>query len=332
MNGERGLRICCVALLTLVPTEGFASIVWRSLPSLVHDCPTIVKGTIAIHDDAIILDVEKTFKGEEHQRLRVRYRSWFEVADPQLENGEAVLLFLYTPDPNVDKVLFFDPPILEEGAMYLFGLGDQAKWPRVYPKEPDKHKPPHHYPALQDIASLADIEDVVEKLLEIENTPNLPDKVRICTEYIRSESRLLQYTGMQYALQSLLWARPFGAPRETVSLETSRERFAIRRQLSREVLSLSLLDSNEPSLRAKAAQFLRYAPLSEAMPRLISRITDDDPHVRTAVRVTLRTFARELDVTDAFAQSISADDSLDQCRLVQQQWLNWWENNRVRLK
>jgi hypothetical protein len=325
------LRICVFVSLTLSSSKSFASIVWHTLPQLVHDSPTIVTGNITIQDQRIILNIEKTLKGQEHRQLRILYHHWFDVPDPQFKNGENVLLFLYIPDPNKERLMFPNTPNPKEGEMYLFGLGDQAKWPRVYPEKVDRHKPPRHYPKLQDNASLRDIEDVVERLLEIENAPNLDEKVKLCTEYIRSSNRLLQLTALQYAMWGHLWAPPPGEPRGRIPKEISRKRFNIRRNLSGEVLSLSLVDSNEPSIRAESIRFLRYASPSQAMPNLIRRITDEDRLVRSVTSTVLNTLSMDLKITGSFVK-YRPDEPPEHLRSIQHQWNDWWQNNKDRLK
>lgn len=333
MNGKNPLRMCVFVFLMLTSAQSQASVHYRSLPQLVHDAPTIVRGSITIQDEKIILNVEKTLKGQEHLRLRVLYLHWFDVPDPRFKNGEDVLLFLHIPDLKSDfaRMAFPDAPEPKKGEMYLLGLGDQAKWPRSYPEKPKKHEYYHHFPRLQDNASLDAIQNVVEKLLEIENEPNLDEKVKLCTKYIRSPNRLLQFTAMQYAVWDYLWAPPPGKPGGSVPTEVARERFNILRNLSDEVLSLSLVDSNEPSLRAESIRLLRYALPKKAMPHLISRITDEDKLVRSATRTTLNTMAYELKITGPFVK-YKHDDHADRLKSVQQQWSDWWRENRDRVK
>ena len=181
MNGKGLLTMCAFVFLPLIPANSEADIIWRSLPQLVHDAPTIVTGNITIKGEKIILNVEKTLKGQEHRQLRVFYLHWFEVPDPRFRNGERVLLFLYIPDLKGEfaRLAFPDAPEPKKGEMYLLGLGDQAKWRRSYPEKPEKHEFYHHFPRLQDKASLDAIQNVVEKLLKLENEPNLDEKVKM---------------------------------------------------------------------------------------------------------------------------------------------------------
>ena len=333
MNGNSLLRMCVFVFLPLIPAKSEATINYRSLPQLVHDAPTIVTGNITIRGEKIILNVEKTLKGQQHHQLRVFYLHWFEVPDPRFRNGERVLLFLHIPDLKSDfaRMAFPDAPEPKKGEMYLLGLGDQAKWPRSYPEKPKKHVHYHHFPRLQDNASLDDIQDVVERLLKIENEPNLDEKVKLCIEHIRSPNRLLQFTVMECAVRGGLWAPPPGKPGGRVPNEVADKRRDVLRNLSREVLTLSLVDSNEPSLRAESVRFLRYALPKKAMPHLISRITDEDLIVRRETRTALNMQADWLNITGPFVK-YKHDDHPDRLISVRQQWMNWWQQNKDRIR
>lgn len=330
MNSKTRM-LCGTIILSLVSREGLAAIVQLGLPQLVHEAPMIVKGSISMHEGEVFIDVEKTLKGREHQRLQVRYSPWFEVSDPRFEDGEAVLLFL-TPSPEPMSLLRSpDLPGPREGEMYLLGFGDQAKWPRVYPEQPEEHKSQIRYSKLLEAASLDDIEGIVAKLLLIEEASAVDDKVAICISYLRIPEPSLQCTIMRYVEFGLLWPRSPEEPSPQISHEQSRMRLSVRRQFSREVLERSLQDANEPDLRRQAVSALRYAHFTEAIPQLIERITDDDSRVQTRARGVLRTLARELHMTDAFATSVD-NDSPEHLRTVQQQWQDWWQNNRARLQ
>jgi len=329
MNQRNLLRIYVFIFVTIFSKVSFATIERYTLPELVHKAPTIVKGTISIQNNKITINVEKTLKGQEHRRLIVLYQHWFEVPDPQFKNGENVLLFLYTPDPNKYILPFVNIPKPKKEEMYLFGLGDQAKWPRVYPEKPDRQHVYHHYPKLQDNASLNDIQEVVEKLLRIENTADLDEKVKLCTEYIRSSNPLLQFTALQYAIWGHLWSPPPGEPHGIIPNEVAERRINILRGLSDEVLALSLVDSNEPSIRAEAIRFLRYAYPGVAMPNLIRKITDDDSLVRSATRTVLGTMASELKIKGGFINYRYADPP-EKLKSIQQQWNDWWQQEKQR--
>jgi hypothetical protein len=324
-------RICLLIFLSLLHSNSYGSIVWRSLPKLIHEAPVIAKGKISIQDDKIILNVDKILKGQDSSQIIVLYRHWFEVPDPKFKDGEYVLLFLHTPDPNEDNLLFPNTPPLKEGEMYLFGLGDQAKWPRIYPVKPKRHEYYHHYPKLQDTASLEAIQDVVEKVLAIENAKSLEDKVKLCTEYIKSSNRLLQFTAVEYAIHGGLWAPPPGKPFPAISHEVADKRNNILKKLADEVISLSLVDSNEPSVCAEAIRFMRYAEPDKTIPLLIPKITDKDQDVRSATRTALNAIAGNLQITDSFV-NYRSKDSVEKLKSVQQQWNEWWEENKDDIK
>jgi hypothetical protein len=117
------LRVCSIIIFMLLSPKSYGVIVWRSLPKLVHEAPVIAKGKISIQDEKIILNVEKIMKGQDCNQITVLYHHWFEVPDPKFKDGEDVLLFLHTPAPNEDKLLFPNATTPKEGEMYLFGLG-----------------------------------------------------------------------------------------------------------------------------------------------------------------------------------------------------------------
>ena len=322
------LRMCVFVSVTLSSSDSLGVIVWRTLPQLVHDAPTIVKGNITIQDQRVILNIEKTLKGQEHRQVTVLFHHWSEVPDPQFKNGENVLLFLYIPDPNKERLMFPNTPDPKKGEIYLFGLGDQAKWPKTYA---DPKRDFTGYPNLLATGSLSDIQKIVEELLRIEDIADLDEKVKLCTEYIRSSNRRLQFTALQYAVRGQLWAPPPGEPRGRITNEVADKRFNILRKLSGEALSLSLVDSNEPSIRAESMRFLRYASPSEAMPNLIRRITDEDRLVRSVTRTVLNTLSMDLEITGSFVK-YKPDEPPEHLRFIQQQWNDWWQKNKDRLK
>lgn len=325
-------RMGLLILLSLLHSESYGLIHWHSLPNLIHEAPVIARGKISIQDKEIILDVEKTLKGQEHSKIAILYMKWpeYEGTLPKFKDGENVLLFL-TNDIKGYKPLVFNTPDMKKGELCLFGFSDQAKWPRVYPEKRKDNVYYHHYPKLQDTASLKAIEDVIEKLLEIENTKELEEKVKLCTEYIKSPNRLLQFTGMEYAIQGGLWAPPIGEKSSSISYETSKKRFSIMKKLGDEIISLSLVDSNEPSVCAEAIRFMRYAEPDKAIPLLIPKITDKDEDVRSATRTALKVIAGNLQITGSFV-NYKSKDPVEKLKSVQQQWNEWWQNNKDNIK
>jgi hypothetical protein len=224
-------------------------------------------------------------------------------------------------------LLFPNATTPKEGEMYLFGLGDQAKWPRKYPEKPEPQEYYHHYPKLQDTASLEAIQDVAEKLLRIENISDLEEKVKLCAEYIKSPNRLLQFTAMEYAIHGSLWAPPLGVPLPATPHEVADKRNNILKKLADEVLSLSLVDSNEPSICAEAILFLRYAEPSKVMPLLIRKITDEDKNVRSNTQTVLNTLSKDMKINGDLVD-YKFDDSIENLKSIQKQWNDWWQKNQ----
>lgn len=332
MKTKNLFRMGLLILLSFLHSDSYGLIHWQSLPKLIHEAPVIAKGKISTQDDKIILNVEKTLKGQEHSKITVFYMKWpeYEGALPKFKDGENVLLFL-TNDIKGYKSLVPDTPDLKKGELCLLGFSNQAKWPRVYPEKRKDNVYYHHYPKLQDTASLEAIQDVVEKLLQIENTKALEEKVKLCTEYIKSPNRLLQFTSMEYAIQSFLWAPPPGKPFPQIPHEVAAKHNNILKKLADEVLSLSLVDSNEPSVCVEAIRFMRYAEPDKAIPLLIPKITDKDQDVRSATRTALNVIAGNLQITGSFA-NYKSKDSAENLKSVQQQWNKWWENNKDNIK
>ena len=322
-------KICFLALLSVLSSKSYGKIVWRSLPRLVHEAPVISKGKISIQNDTIILNVEKTLKGQEYTQITILYIKYpeFEAALPKFKDGEETLLFL---DPEPYEPVFNIVEKLNKGEMYLFGLGDQAKWPRVYPEKPKGSEYYHHYPKLQDTASLEAIQGVVEKLLEIEKIQDLDKKTILCAEYIKSTNRLLQSTALEYAVHGYFWAPPIGESRGAIPKEVSVQRTSIMKKLASEVLSLSLVDSNEPSISEEAIRFMIYVEPEKAMPLLISKITDEDKGVRTATHTAINTIANNLKIKESFVK-YEHDDSMENLKAIQQKWKNWFNENKDKL-
>jgi hypothetical protein len=171
------------------------------------------------------------------------------------------------------------------------------------------------------------IQDVVEKLLQIENAKELEEKVKLCTDYIKSSNRLVQFTMMEYAIHGNLWALSPSNRASIISHEEAKKRFNILTRFSSEILSLSLVDSKEPSIRAVVILFLRYDEPSKVMPLLIGKITDEDINVRSNTRTVLNTLATEMKINDDFI-NYRHDDPIENLKSIQQQWDDWWQKNQ----
>lgn len=301
------LTIMIFVVLILTPAKGFAVVIkWYDFPELVQKSFIIAKGRISMRDEKPVLIVEQMLKGETYRELIIQSQSWLDIPSPKFQDGEVVLLFLETPDIA--------------GTAQLVGYGDQAKWPRS--------KVSGGYPKILTDASLKDIQKVVEKLLRIEESSVLEEKTKLCAEYIKSSNPLLQLTGMQYVLGGLLWPPPPDDSFPRVPHEIAQKRFDILRSLSS--VAVPLLNSGEPSIRVASIRLLRYAPPSVAMPNVIRKITDEDASARTATHTILNTLSIELKVSPGF--KYNPRDSIERLRSVQEQWNNWWRENKNRLK
>jgi hypothetical protein len=312
--------VCTFAL----SINGYAKIGYDSLPQLIHSAPYIAKGKITVQNDEVILNIEKMLKGENVRELTILFEHNFEAPDPKFTDGEKVILFLHIPDFGEGYIIpglgVIPMPEVKEGEMYLFGLGDQAKWPKRYSGN-YKFMP---YPKLQDNASLDEIQDVVEKLLIIEDTNNIDEKVKLCTEYLKSSDKLLQYTILEFILYSGIWT----SHTENLSwLRNSTKYQYILKNLSDEVFSISLIDDKEPTIRAEAIRFLRYTETYKAISILIPKLTDDDRLVRSVSREVLNIFSGELKISEELA-SYKSDDSMENYKSIQQKWKAWEEKNK----
>jgi hypothetical protein len=315
------LFLICILFLS---TNSFAKIVWRTLPQLVHDAPNIVKGTISIQKTKVTLNIEKVLKGENHKEMIILFHHDIEVPDPQFKIGEEVLLFL---EPQTTKSEINQAQDSNDIKMYLFGLGDQAKWPRFYPNNSDNNAYYLHYPKLQDTASLKTIQNVVEKLLIIEDANSIDEKVKICNEYIKSSDKLLQFTSLQFVIQDRLWPPQSENTQEPApSSSTIAERNSILKKFGEEIIALSLIDDKEATIRAEAIRFLRYTEPYKAISFLIPKLTDDDRLVRSNSREVLNNFSGELKLTKELA-SYKSDDTMENYKSIQQNWNTWKEKN-----
>lgn len=326
MDGTNWIRITTLALLALMSRGTFADMEWQSLPALVRGADTIARGTVTIEGDEVLLRVERILKGQQRRQIKVRYIHWFEVPDPQFKSGEQVLLFLHIPDVNGLKSSWPDIAGLKEGEMFLFGLSDQAKWPKPYV---DPSKKWTAYTGPENGASLSAVENVVQKLLVIENTADLDEKAQMCAMYIRSSDPLLQYATMQYAQHGLLQPSQLDNLSPEESYEVSRKHFRILGKLAGE--ALPLIDSNEPAIRAHAILLLRYRQPTEVLPYVIEGITDRVASVCEAARRVLGTFAASLKLEEPFV-NFSSRQKPEELASIQRQWSTWWENNKARLR
>jgi len=320
---KKNIKICLICVLFL-STNSFARIMWRTLPQLVHESPNIAKGTILIKNEKIILKIEKMIKGEDYKELVILFQHDLEAPDPQFKNDEEVLLFL---EPQLNKSETNPAKDSNEIEMYLFGLGDQAKWPRVYQNNSSSNASYLYYPKLQDSAPLKAIQNVVEKLLIVEDANNIDEKVKLCSEYIKSPDKLLQFTTLQFVIQSGLWPPPPENTQETVlSSSTIAERNSILKKFGEEIIDLSLIDDKESTIRAEAIKFLRYIEPYKAISLLIPKLTDDDRLVRSVSRDVLNKFSAELNIAGELS-SYKSDDSIENYKSIQQNWNTWKEKN-----
>ncbi len=303
----RLLSIWIFVASVLISTEGFTTLIQRyNFPELVARSSIIAKGTIVKRNNKPVLVVEHVLKGEAGSKVIIQSQSLAETPAPKFEDDEVVLLFLQ--------------PRAAEGTARLIGYGDQAKWPRS--------KGTGGYPEILIDASLEDIQKTVEKLLLIEDALGLEEKTKLCAEYIGSSNSLLQLTVLQHVLGGLLWPPPPGDPFPIISHEAAKKRFDILRNLSSG--AVALLGSDKPSIRAAAIRLLRYAPPGVAMPNLIMTITDEDASVRTATHTVLRTLSIELKVAGEF--EYDPDDPAERLVSVQDEWNNWWRQNKDSLQ
>ncbi|MBN1973902.1 MAG: hypothetical protein JW787_09715 [Sedimentisphaerales bacterium] len=297
------------------------------MSQLVHEAPYIAKGKISIKNDKVILNIEKMLKGESYSELLISFRQDSEAPDPIFNDGEEVILFLHIPDFSKGYIIPGLGPIplpeIKEGEMYLFGLGDQGKWPRKYY---EKYKFQEHYPKLQDTASLEAIQDVVEKLQKIEDSNNLDEKISFYMEYIKSSDKVLQYTAMEYALYGGIWT----SQKENLNWVGNSTKYKyILKKLCDEIFSLSLIDDKEPTIRSEAIRLLRFAEPYNIIPLLIPKITDADRLVRSVTCGNLTQFAREQKIKGDFI-NFKPEDSIESLMAIQKQWNDWWEENKHR--
>jgi hypothetical protein len=312
-------KLHILIFIMFISKVSFATIDWKTLPQLVHESPTIVKGTISIQDSKTIINISKTLKGKENRQLRVLFFPWNEVHDPVFQDGENVFLFLYVPDPNKEKIFFPNMPNVNEGEMYLYGFSYQAKWPRG--KQQKLDIPDSYRPKILDTAPIEVIQDIIEKILRVENTKDVNEKVNICTEYIKSPNKLLQYIALQYVINGQLWSPPGKEP-DIVALSHENAVKHIFGKISEEIISLSLTDSNEPLIRSESVRFLRYAKPSVAIPILVTKITDEEISVRAYTQTILNTFSQDLKITGDFVK-YKPDESSENLKNIQQKWNNW---------
>ena len=249
MRSKILFKMFLLAFTALMSTKSFAEVaIWQNIPTLIRASSVVAKGRISIEDYRPVLGVQKIFKGESYSNLTIQWRELFDNPIPEFQNGEAVLLFLEKPD--------------EKGATYLVGYGTQAKWPKAY----DDPNESSGYPEILGSASLENIENIVEKILQIENTVEPNERVELCGQYIKSPNQLMQLTTMQYVLDDLIWPSSDDL-NQRISHAEAKRRFGIKRKLSSD--SLQLIDSDESAIQVESIRFLRYAHASEAIPNLI---------------------------------------------------------------
>ena len=299
-------------LILALPTNGYSKIGYDTLSQLIHNAPYIAKGKISLQNEKVILNIKKMLKGKSQNELTISFLHDFEAPDPKFSDGEEVILFLHIPDFSKGYIIpglgAIPMPEVKEGEMYLFGLGDQAKWPKRYSGK-YKFMP---YPKLQDTASLEAINNVVQKILKVEDSNNLDEKIKLCTEYIKSSDKLLQYTAMEYALDSGFLDSFYKKDKKILN------------QFYNEIIKLNLINDDESTIRSEAIRFLRLAEVLEVIPLLIPKITDSDRLVRSATLEILFRHIRDSKDNKYF----SPDDSMDKLKSIQMKWNEWWLENK----
>lgn len=310
MRSKTLLKLFLLAISTLMSTEAFAKVaIWKNIPALVRDSSVIAKGSISIEDDGPVLSVQEIFKGKPYYNLTIQWREWLDIPIPKFHNGEAVLLFLEKPD--------------EKGVACLVGYGTQAKWPKVY-NDPNESS---GYQKMLATAPLGDIENIVEKILQIESIVDPNEKIELCSQRMKSSNQLIQLTTMQYILDRHIWPT---SPNKRISHAEAKRRFGIMRKLSSD--SLQLANSDESAIQVESIRLLRYAHAADAIPILVSKITQSDKGVRTATQTVLTTFSIEHKIKDPSMKKYKASGSTEHLNSAKQKWNNWWHDNKEKLE
>lgn len=308
MKARTILTLCACLALASVPAETLAAkVMWYQFPALVNESSLIVTGTITIRAEQPILLVEEALKGKTCDELTIQQRSLGEVPSASFQEGESVLLFLETPD--------------DDCAAALVGYGDQAKWPKL-----DVAERYFHYPKGQANASLEEVEEMARRLLRIESSRDLEQRIDMIAGLMKSSDLLLQLTALQYVLGDHLWIEKDHPERS--SHEIAREQFDVLRRLSDYAVRLS--NSKDSSIRAESIRLLRYARPNVAIPKLISRIPDTDPGVRAATHSVLGTLSIELKAEEGLEYSLSGSE--EHLRSAQNIWNDWWLENESRIE
>ena len=328
MKMKHLLKFCFLVFFLTFYSRSNGYIEWDSLPTLLHKAPTIARGNISIESGEIILNVEKILKGKKQDQITIYYIKWpaFEAVPPKFRDSENVLLFLTVPGSPISELeKSFGIHEVQEGEMYLFGIGDQGKWPRIYPEKTTGSEYYRHYPKLQDTASLEAIQDVVERLLKIEDSNNLNYRIELCKDYIKSKNDLLVLTTLEYARSGYLWTPPEGKDFSVPNEEIKNIKTHFINNIH-DVLK-SLTESKDVSLLEESIRYLEYFAPGEAFPILIKNITNDNNDIRETTRSALIQIAREENISGDFVR-FNSNASLENLKDIQKQWNDWWENNK----
>ena len=269
------------------------SIGWSGLTDLAIRSDIIATGTISFKDGNTVLITDRILKGQASKEVIIINYFRIRRLEAIFTENENVLLFMKSIDAN-SACLTSD---------YL------AKWPRNYISE---------HSNILDRASIESIAGLVNEILIIDSKTDIKTRIFILRHWLQSSDSLLNLVALQYVLSSHFW--PEGL---LPDYKKGITRHNFRKQLSG--YAFKLIQSDSPSVQAKSIELLRYADPEQALPILISRITDTNNLVRNSTRNVLSGFEIGLQVGEGFDYTLH--DTPEKLLSVQRKWQEWYEAN-----
>jgi hypothetical protein len=262
------------------------------LYGLVSKSDIIASGNIMIKEGKTILVTNQILKGKAPKELTISSdpkTGWRKV---DFIEDEYVLLFLKSIDAGNAKLT----------------AGGTAKWPKANVGE---------YSNILSRASVASVADLANQILDIESKTDIDDRVDVLRDWLDSSDSLLNLIALQYALGGHIWSNE-----PSPDYQTSIDRNNILNGLSG--YAFKLIQSDSPLIQSESIRLLRYADHEQALPILISKITDPNRNIREATCSELMSFSHRKDMEDNL--NYRFNDSPEELLSVQRKWQEWYDS------
>ena len=251
-----------ISLLLVLASAGFTtSLGFPTLPNYLAKTPVIAEGHIKFTDGKSILLVDSFLKGTASKTIIITY-------EPQ-----------YRPSLRVadgDRVILFLSQLNSEGTKAFLSGGYMSMWP----KDPK-------YPYFGKTYSTSDIDRfsiIIDTMNSVLSGNNFKDQVQKIISMMRSDDEMMQYAGLQITSSTVFR-----------NILPKSNRYELLGQIA--AYALPLFKSNNPEIRIEAAEVVKYAPISIAVPAIISLLSDSGLDVAYRAAIILNSMFTKVELS-----------------------------------